>query len=113
MKIREDATEGRGGPQNGGNVLQGGGTDGALIWLGVFGIVNRIGENGGRDTHLFSETNHGEAVRRREDRMWFTPAAEEVQEATRTQSATTYIGHRHGMVAQWVTLRLIFDVYKR
>ena len=43
------------------NVLQGGGTDGALIWIGVLGFVGGNVENGGRDKHRISDTNHRKA----------------------------------------------------
>ena len=53
--------KGGGGPQSGGNILQGGGTGGAIIPLGVLGPVNSNGENGVRKTHRILDTNHGEA----------------------------------------------------
>ena len=60
-EIGEDVTKRRGGLQSGGNVLQGGGTGGALIRLRVLGPVGGNRENDGRDTHRVSVKNHGEA----------------------------------------------------
>ena len=76
--------KGGGGPQSGGNILQGGGTGGAIIPLGVLGTVNSNGENGVRKTHQILETNHGEAGAAEGDGMWSTPSAKEVKEVVGT-----------------------------
>ena len=55
----------------------------------------------------------GKRAQQRADRTWFIPAAEEVKEAVGDRLATTYIGSRQEMVAPWVVLRLVFDVYAR
>ena len=49
-------------------------------------------------------------ARRKADRTWYIPEAEEVREAAETKHATTYTGRRQGTVAQWVALRPIFEV---
>ena len=56
-KIGEYAKKGRGGPQSGGNVLQGGDTGGATFWLGELGTIGDNRYNGGRDSLQVSETN--------------------------------------------------------
>ena len=42
---------GRGRPQGGGNVLQGGGSRNTTVWVGYVGPSGRNVEEGGRDTH--------------------------------------------------------------
>ena len=44
------------------------------------------------------------------ERMWETPGAEVVWEASGTQSAMTYIGRHQATVVQWVALQPIFEV---
>ena len=51
------AKKGSGGIQSGVNVIQGGGTCGALIWIGLLGPVVGNGENSGRYTHQISKKN--------------------------------------------------------
>ena len=63
--------------------------------------------------HQVPEINHRGEARQREDRMLFTPAAEEVWEVVGTQLERSYIGHRQGMESQWVALRPIFEVCTR
>ena len=55
------ANKGRGGPQSGGNILQGGNTGGTPIWPEYLVTVGGNGEDGVWDSHWVSETNHGEA----------------------------------------------------
>ena len=55
----------------------------------------------------------GNRARRRTDVTWVTMEAKEVWEAAGTQSAATYIVCRYRTVAQWVALRLIFEVCVR
>ena len=62
-KVEEVSTEGMGGTQIGGNVLQGGDTGGVPIWLRDLGTICGDGEDSGGDTHRFSELNHREAGR--------------------------------------------------
>ena len=59
-EIGQDASEGRGGLQSVGNVIQVDGAGGDLIWIRVLGPVGGNEENVGRDTHRVSETNHRE-----------------------------------------------------
>ena len=59
--VGDDAKYGRGGPQRGGNVLQGSDTGGALILIGDLGPISGNGEGGGGGAHRVSEKNHREA----------------------------------------------------
>ena len=112
-KIGKDATNGRGVLQSGENFLQGGGTGSALIRLIFLNPVNGNIWNGGRDKHQVPEINHRGWAQQREDRMLFTPAAEEVWEVVGTQLERSYISHRQGMESHWVALRPIFEVCTR
>ena len=47
------------------------------------------------------------------DRKWETPGAEGIQEASGTQSDRIYIEQRQATVAQWVSLRPLFEVCER
>ena len=78
--IGQDSAKGRGGHQSDGDVLQGGGTGGAIVRIGVLSTVDINGENGGRDTNRVPETNYGNHERRRTDGTWVAPATEEVWE---------------------------------
>ena len=49
------------GPQSYGNVLQGGDTGSAPVCLGYLVHIGDNVENGGRDSHRLSETNHGKS----------------------------------------------------
>ena len=55
-----DTTKRRVGLQSGRTIIQVGGAGVSPIRIGVLGPVGLIRENGGRDTHQVSETNHGE-----------------------------------------------------
>ena len=55
----------------------------------------------------------GKRARRKANRMWYIPAAEEVREAVLNQLDATYIGRIQGTVAQWVALWKIFEVCAR
>ena len=60
---------GRGRPQGGGNVLQGGGSSNNTVCIGDVGIFGSNVEEGRRDTYMVPQTYHGEAsaaVRRQE-----------------------------------------------
>ena len=52
-------------------------------------------------------------AQRRADERWSTLVVEEVREEAGTEVATTYIGQRQGMVAQWVAPWQIFEVCAR
>ena len=47
------------------------------VWIGDLGSIGVNVENGGRDTHRISDTNHGKAGIL--DGVWSTTKAEEVQ----------------------------------
>ena len=49
-------------------------------------------------------------ARRIADETWEMPGVEVVRETVGTQSTMTYIGRQQETVAQWVTLRPIFEV---
>ena len=53
----------------------------------------------------------GNRARKTTNRMWETPADEEVLRTVGMNTAATYIGCRQGKVVQWVSLRPIFKVY--
>ena len=59
--VGEAAKNGRGGPQDGENFLQGGGTGGTTFWLRDLGNFGSDGEEGGGHTHGFSEADNKEA----------------------------------------------------
>ena len=52
----------------------------------------------------------GKRERRTATRTWETLADREMLQASRIKTEDNYIGHRKGMVAQWVVIILIFDV---
>ena len=60
-EIGEDSKKVRGGPQSGGNFIQGGDTGGATIWLRDLGPIGCNVYNCERDTHWVSKKNHGKA----------------------------------------------------
>ena len=55
----------------------------------------------------------GNRAKRLGDGTWETPGAECKQESAGTQSARIYIEQRQANVAQWVALRLLFEVCAR
>ena len=55
------AKKGRGVPQSGVNILQGGDTGGNTLCIGYLGNFSGDGEDGGGVTHRVSEADHGEA----------------------------------------------------
>ena len=60
-EVREYSKKGRGEPQSGRNILQGGDTGGDTICIGDLVPIGGNGKNGGRDSHHISKTNHGKA----------------------------------------------------
>ena len=56
--IGEDYMKGMGGPQSGGNVIQGDETGGASICMVYLVTIGGNAKNSVRDTHWVSETNH-------------------------------------------------------
>ena len=64
-------------------------------------------------THTgFLQQITGKWARQKPDRTFVTPSEGEVLGGVGMKSAATYLGHRQGVVSQWVALRPIFEVFE-
>ena len=59
----------------------------------------------------FFTSNHGGRARRQEEGAWETPESEKVIRVTGIQLATKYIDCQQAMVAHWVALRPLLDIF--
>ena len=81
---------------------------GSKNWV-LLVVMDRMVEG----THTgFMRKIKGKRVWRKTDRTWVIPREEVVLEAVRTQLSMAYIRRRQEVVAQWVSLRTIFEVWE-